>query len=182
MTVGKNRTRLAVEQMEDRCTPSALGGGLADHFPAQHAGPRAAVSSVRATHEHAVPIKLAYQCFGDISSSTASVTGFGTVLGHWTGQGQIDNAVVDPVADRAEISGTITVVTANGDQLFVSFTASWQLSTGEGTESINVTGGTGRFAGASGGGSLDCTITGDPALQTFSCDCKGNGTLILAHP
>jgi hypothetical protein len=181
MTAGKNAVRLAVEQMEDRCTPSALAGGLAGQFSAQHGGPHAAVSSVRATHEHAVPIKLAYHCFGDIGTSETTVSGFATLLGHWTAQGHIDDSVIDPVADRAAISGTITVVTANGDQLFVSFSSSWQLSTGKGEESFSVTGGTGRFAGASGSGSLDCIITGDPALQTFTCDCQGSGTLILVH-
>jgi hypothetical protein len=89
--------------------------------------------------------------------------------GPWTAQGHIDSAQVDPVADRAAITGTITVVTANGDQLFVSFSSSWQLSTGMGEELITITSGTGRFAGASGSGSLNCQITADPlvALQVL---------------
>jgi hypothetical protein len=180
MTAGKNRARLAVEQVEDRCTPSATLGGFADPFPAQHGGPHAVVSSVRATNEHAVPIKLTAQCFGDVSSLTASGKGFGTGgLGHWTALGHIDNFVSD--ADRATISGTLTVVAANGHQLFVSFTTSWELSTGKGEERITVTGGTGRFAGASGSAFLGCTVTRDPAAQTISCDCQGSGTLILAR-
>jgi len=80
---------------------------------------------------------------------TVRSTGFGTGgLGHYTALGHIDNTVIDLVADRAEYSGTFTVVTANGDLVFLSFTTSWQLSTGQGTHAITVTGGTGRFAGA----------------------------------
>lgn len=45
-----------------------------------------------------------------------------------------------------------------------------------------MTGGTGRFAGASGGGSaLDRTIRFDPATSTASCDCTGSDTLRLAR-
>jgi hypothetical protein len=183
MTVGKNRVRLAVEQVEDRCTPSALLNDPGIDFPAQHSGPRAATAaSASVTREHAVPMKLVVQCSADINSGNATVTGFGTILGPWTAQGHIDSAQVDPVADRAAITGTVTVVTANGDQLFVSFSSSWQLSTGKGEELITVTGGTGRFAGASGSGSLECQITADPSSPfKFSCNCEGSGTLILAH-
>jgi hypothetical protein len=182
MTAGTNRVRLALEHLEDHCTPSAAGGGLAANLPAQHGEPHEVAAIARASHEHAVSVKLTYRCLGDISTSTASASGFATHLGHWTGQGSVDSANIDPAADRGEVSGTLTVVTASGDKLFVSFTDTWQLSTGKGTESITVTGGTGRFAGASGGGTLDCIITGDAALQTFSCNCQGSATLILAHP
>ena len=181
MTAGKNRIRLAVESLEDRCTPSALGGGLADQLPAQHGVPHAAVSSVGATHEHVVPIKGTTNCFVDLSSMTVSSHGFATGgLGHWTALGHIDKVVMD--ANRAVYSGTFTVTTANGDLVFLSFTTSWQLSTGQGTHEIHVTGGTGRFVGASGDGIADCTITLDLESQTGTCHSEGSGTLILAHP
>src|SRR3954447_18539434 len=181
MTAGKNRVRLVLEHLEDHCTPSATGGGLAAHSPAHHGGLHEAAAIARASHEHAVPIKLSFQCSADVGSSTVSATGFGTHLGHWTAQGHIDSVVNDPIADRITIGATATVVTANGDQLFVSITASWQISTGLGEDTVVFTGGTGRFAGASGHATLDCTVTGDPASQTFACNCKGSGTLILAH-
>jgi len=188
MTVAKNRVRLALEQMEERCTPSALP--LAD-FAVDHGGPQSAqvgsrngdpdAQSVEAKHDHVFTTKVALQCSADLSSSSTSLTGFSTHLGHWTGQGHVDSVLLDPDADRGTISGTTTVVTANGDQLFVTFTTSWQLSTGQGHDSITVTGGTGRFAGASGSATLDCTVTADPASGTFSCNCQGSGTLILVH-
>jgi hypothetical protein len=182
MTAGKNRVRLAVEQMEDRCTPSALGGGLAAPSPAHHGGPHAAAAArVRAAHGHAVPVKVAFRCSVDISSGTVSTTGTGS-LGLYTFLGHMDSSRIDPVADLGVYSGTGTAVTARGGRVFFSFTTSWQLSTGRGTHFLIATGGTGRFAGASGSGSVDCTITADPASPTtFRCKSKGSGTLFLAH-
>jgi hypothetical protein len=93
--------------------------------------------------------------------------------------GRLDSARIDPAADQGEFRGAITVVTANGDQLFVSFTTQWRLSTGKGTETITVTGGTGRYAGASGHGIAACTITFDSATSTIRCNCVGAAFLIL---
>jgi hypothetical protein len=82
MTVGKNRVRLAVEHLEDRCTPSALGGGLAAPFPAPQGGPHAeAAALVRAAPGHAVPFKATFQCSVDLSSGTVSSTGSSTSFG-----------------------------------------------------------------------------------------------------
>jgi hypothetical protein len=79
-------------------------------------------------------------------------------------------------------SGTGTLTTAQGDQIFYSFTTSWQLSTGVGTHFITATGGTGRFAGASGSGTSDCTITPDPTSPfIYFCHTEGSGTLILPN-
>jgi hypothetical protein len=179
--ISAQRSQLQLEHLEDRCTPSTLLNDPWVDLPTHHGSPHvAAAASANATH--AVPIKLAIQCSADINTGIATVTGFGTILGPWTAQGHIDSAQVDPVADRAAITGTVTVVTANGDQLFVSFSSSWQLSTGKGEELITITGGTGRFAGASGSGSLECQITADPSSPfKFSCNCEGSGDLILAH-
>ena len=175
--------RPQLEPLEDRCTPGALGGGLADQLPAQQGGPHAAVSSAGATHEHAIPIKGTTNCFVDINSMTVTTHGFGTGgLGHYTALGHIDTFSFDLDTDQAVYSGTFTAVAANGDLVFFDFTTSWQLSTGQGTHEINVTGGTGRFAGATGEATLDCTITLDLASQTGTCLGQGSGTLILAHP
>jgi hypothetical protein len=172
--------------MEDRCTPSVLGGGLAAPSLAHHGRPHAgAAARVRAAHGHAVPIKTAFRCSVDFSALTVNTTGFASGgVGRWTALGHIiDKPVMDPVADLGVYSGTGTLVTAKGDRLFFSFTTSWQLSTGKGTHFLIVTGGTGRFAGASGSGSVDCTLTPDPASPTtFRCKSAGSGTLFLAHP
>jgi hypothetical protein len=183
MHAGKNRVRLALEQVEDRCTPSAIGGGLADQLPIQQGGPHAAVSSVVGpARTHTIPMEGTTNCVVDISSGIVNSHGFGTGgLGHWTALGQIDSSLLDLEADRAEYSGSFTVFTANGDKLFVDFTTSWQLSTGVGTHELTTTGGTGRFAGASGSGLMDCIITFDPATQTGTCRGQGSGVLILPN-
>jgi hypothetical protein len=183
MTAGKNRVRLAVEQMEDRCTPSVLGAGLTVPFPTPQGGLHAeAARRVGATNRHPIPIKVAFRCSVDFSSLTVSTTGVGTGLGRWTALGNIiGKPILDTVADLGVYSGTGTLVTAKGDQVFYSFTTSWQLSTGKGTHFLLATGGTGRFAGASGRGSVDCTLTPDPASPTvYRCKSAGSGTLILA--
>jgi hypothetical protein len=184
MTVGKNRVRLALEHLEDRCTPSAMGGGLAALSPALHSGPPAeAAALVRAADEHAIPIKVTFDCSVDISTGTVSSTGFGTGgLGHFTFLGHMDSLVIDPVADRGVYSGTGTGTTAQGDQVFFTFTTSWQLSTGIGTHFITATGGTGRFVGASGSGLSNCTITPDPTSPfIYFCHTEGSGTVILPN-
>ena len=131
---------------------------------------------------HAIPIKVAFRCSVDIGSGTISSAGFGTGgLGHWTSVEDIDNVVIDPVADRGVYSGTGTLVTGDGELLFFSFATSWQLSTGEGTHSFTCTGGTGRYAGASGGGTGNCILTVDLATQTATCISVGSGTLFLPH-
>ena len=179
MTVGKNRVRLAVEHLEDRCTPSAMGGGLAAPSPALQGGPPALAAALTAStpHEHAITGESSFQCSVDLSTGTVSSTGFSTGAGHWTALGHMDSLSIDPVADRGVYSGTGTLVTANGDQIFYSFTTSWQLSTGAGTHLITVTGGTGRFVGASGDGTSDCIITPDPASPfIYFCQSTGSGT------
>jgi hypothetical protein len=184
MTGYRNRTRLGLEQIEDRCTPSAVladpgvelpvhhGGSPVAQVAAGHAGPHAAAAT-----RQVVPVILTAQCSADLSTMKATATGFATHLGRWTAQGRIDKA--DFGADRAAVRGTLTIVAANGDKLFVSFSASWRLSTGKGTELITVTGGTGQYAGATGGAVLRCTMTVDPVAQTIACNCQGVGFLVL---
>jgi hypothetical protein len=55
------------------------------------------------------------------------------------------------------------------------------LATGPGQETVTFTGGTGRFAGASGSVSAVCDTTFDPATLAFECNSQGSGTLTLDH-
>jgi hypothetical protein len=184
MTVVKNRVRLALEQLEDRCTPSAMGGGLAAPSPALQGEPPALTAALTAgtPQEHAITGESFFQCSVDLSTGTVSSTGFSTGLGHWTALGHMDSLMIDPVTDRGVYSGTGTITTANGDQILYSFTTSWQLSTGVGTHVVTVTGGTGRFVGASGTGFSTCRITPDPASPfIYFCQSTGSGTLFLPN-
>ncbi|HET7038070.1 MAG TPA: hypothetical protein VFI42_20520 [Thermomicrobiaceae bacterium] len=75
-------------------------------------------------------------------------------------------------------NGANTLTAANGDQLFITFSGmvcatSPDFSSGHDTLTFTIVGGTGRFAGASGGGSLlsDFTLTSPTAgLATSTYD------------
>jgi hypothetical protein len=93
----------------------------------------------------------------------------------------MDSLSIDPAKDLGVYSGTGTMTTANGDQVFYTFTTSWQLSTGIGTHTVIVTGGTGRFAGATGSGTSDCIITPTASPFIYDCQSTGSGTVILPN-
>src|SRR4051794_24355978 len=177
-----HRARPQLERLGDRCTPSALLGNPSAHALADRGEPPAPTTAVDAgAPKQAVPIRLSAHIASD-GSLGVSLEGVGGHLGRWTGQGSLDSVVIDPVAGRGAVSGTVPIIAANGDRLFASFSASWDLTTGLGGVTITFTGGTGRFAGASGGASLVCHVTADPASPlTFECNNEGFGTLILAH-
>jgi hypothetical protein len=126
---------------------------------------------------------VTFHCSVDINAGIISSAGFGTGgLGHWTSQEQIDSSVIDLLADRGIYSGTGTLVTQKGDQVFFTFTTSWQLSTGEGTHVFTMTGGTGRLADVTGSGTGQCIITADLVSQTFTCKSEGSGIAVYPHP
>jgi hypothetical protein len=178
-----HRARVRLELLEDRCTPSTLLGAPSAQLLGHHRGPAAAhVAHFGANETHTVPITLSLRCAADISSMTWGAEGFGTLLGHWTARGQIDNIVSDPVANRIVISGTLTLVAANHDELFVSVSSAWDQSTPRVEDTVTFTGGTGKFAGATGHATLECSVTVDSTSPLkLSCDGKGSGVLILAH-
>jgi len=167
--------RLQLEPLEDRAAPSALSGApWADFAP--RGDPQAALVAV-AGMRHAVPIRIVAENAADIDAMTVRSTGVASHLGRWTAEGRIDEISLG--ADQVALGGSLTAVAANGDKLFVDFTASWRISTGVGEQVLIFTGGTGRFAGASGDATLACLGSGDPATLTFECNGQGSGTLIL---
>jgi hypothetical protein len=63
--------------------------------------------------------------------------------------------------------GSVTIVAANGDKVTFDYEGYLNALTGEGIGTFTITGGTGRFAGATGGGTFDALIdlsfaTGQP--------------------
>jgi hypothetical protein len=178
-----HRARVQLELLEDRCTPSALLGGPSVQLLSHHRGPAAThVAHFGANEGHTVPITLSLRCAADISSMTWGAEGYGTLLGHWTAQGQIDNITSDPATNRVVLSGTLTIVAANHDELFISISSAWDQSTSRVEDTVTFTGGTGKFAGASGHATLDCSVTVDSTSPLkISCVGKGSGFLVLAH-
>jgi hypothetical protein len=92
------------------------------------------------------------------TDASGVLTHLGKYTGHFEGSAQI-------VGGRTLVEGTFTLVAANGDQLTGTWTLNGSLPSGEvhtATVVLTITGGTGRFADASG------TIT-IPLLLTPSC-------------
>lgn len=78
-----------------------------------------------------------------------------------------------------ESSGTFVYVAANGDEVFASYDDTLCSAFGESAGSLQgtqtITGGTGRFEGASGGTMTNGTVD-DPAPNTFEIDSVGTIT------
>jgi hypothetical protein len=104
--------------------------------------------------------------------------GHGIRMGRVTAD--MSHCIIDDPAAVEFIDGRLTLTAASGDQVFATYSgvnvpAAGGLNLLEGT--FTITGGTGRFAGATGGGTL--TGTADPATGTGSGVL--DGTIVLAR-
>lgn len=98
------------------------------------------------------------------SDGTSQLSHFGTTTFH-------NDFTFTIAGDTITLTGTDTEVAANGDELVSTFTITSSLSTGEFTGVLAATGGTGRFADASG----TSTITGTTTIVSTV------GTVITTH-
>jgi hypothetical protein len=99
-----------------------------------------------------------------IATIIREAEGEATHLGHFTVSGEYFVNVLD-----ASATGTFTITAANGDQIFITSVGhSLQPPTlKETVEDVTVTGGTGRFAGATGSWFMDAHVAfvfGDPDI------------------
>jgi len=130
---------------------------------------------------HFAPINLHEHISSD-GSGMLRLSGVGTPLGRFSGHGTIDSSIFDPITNGISVGVTATFVAHNGDRLFASVTVSVDVTSGQGTESLIFTGGTGRFAGCSGQASGHCEAILNAATPLmFECDGRTSGTLHLAH-
>ncbi|MCI0462916.1 MAG: hypothetical protein L0Z62_38715 [Gemmataceae bacterium] len=160
--------RLRLESLEGRDVPSALALG-----DLNLAVPAALVAAHASTAEHSAPWKLqaegAVVGVNEDASFTIEWTGTSTLLGHYTATASM---VVS--GDGLTLSGSGSYTAANGDQLSFTYTthpdyplgSQWP-NPGHGTALI--TGGTGRFANASGGVDYSGVLNEDFTF-TFSHD------------
>jgi len=88
------------------------------------------------------------------SDGTSSLAHFGTTTFH-------NDFTISLAGDVFTLTGTDTEVAANGDELFSTFTVTGRLSTGRSTGVFTITGGTGRFADASGTFTIAATSVED---------------------
>lgn len=117
---------------------------------------------------------------GDLSF-TIDATGIGSHLGRTTSH--LDGALTLTGPNSFNINGTSTVVAANGDELYGTFSGSGTSDTAgnsEGPVTITVTGGTGRFENASGSyaGSFSQVVLGaDGTSLTLATDYSLRGRI-----
>jgi len=138
------------------------------------------VATAVSAAEASVPIKGTGKGIVRFDTATGALTveksGVSSQLGKYTVR-------IEGNATRSEDgvftgSGTATFVAANGDQLWGTFTSSGR--DGKTTSLITFTGGTGRFANASGTMTMDCDQ--GPARQegsvlVFDVNCTHQGTI-----
>ena len=131
--------------------------------------PMTASSAARADRSPSVPFRLELtgNANPDFSQGPCNVTntesGTGTAehMGKVTWSStEVANFCVDPSNPAtAAVTGTMVITAANGDQVTQSYLTTVNADFGAGTltatGTYQVTGGTGRFSGATGGGTVD---------------------------
>jgi hypothetical protein len=98
--------------------------------------------------------------FNGLFAPPANFTGGGPVT-HMGNTKQSGTLTLDPNMVGPGIFpgyGSVTITAANGDRLSFDYEGFLNAGTGEGTGTFAFTGGTGRFAGATGGGTFDALI------------------------
>ena len=112
-----------------------------------------------------------------VSDTTGTLSHLGTTTTHF-------EATLTPTGPSTfTVAGSFVTVAANGDQLFATFTGSGTLDASgnaTGTATSTFTGGTGRFAGASGtvtGPFSQVMISTTGTTSTFATDISLTGTI-----
>ena len=135
--------------------------------PADAAKPRPFRGRVTATWDN---------IFNGLFAPPATFVGGGPVthMGSTTQEGEL--FLLPPDENRVALGfGLVTVTAANGDQLTFDYEGELHAVTGEGLGTFTFTGGTGRFAGATGGGTFQALIdTSLPQQQPMKVILKGS--------
>jgi len=97
--------------------------------------------------------------FDGLFAPPATFAGGGPVTHMGLTQQQGTLVLEAPIADGVFPGyGSVTITAANGDQLTFDYVGLLFAATGEGVGTFTFTGGTGRFANATGGGTFDALI------------------------
>ena len=149
-----NRFRPSIDALENRDVPSGLTispPGWLD----PGAAPFIAAQSAGSANAQTRPFHLEESGSAVINGLTinASASGTATHLGAFTLTDTSTIVGIDPTAEGVILHvafGRADLEAANGDHLYASFSGSVNFTTGEGTLNFEWTGGTGRFADATG--------------------------------
>ena len=144
-------------------------------------GPSSLVSSAasrNATNGSALPFRGDLQATETAAGTQRHLTGSGeaTLLGRFTLSADFTVVPGPPVSTA---SGTATWTAANGDLIFTTLTGEAVITFPQAAivETHTITGGTGRFADATGAFLMDRSLN----LQTFASTASITGTINLGH-
>jgi len=116
--------------------------------------------------------------FNGLSPTGATFQGGGPVthMGNTTQKGTLFlQPTIAPLVFRG--SGTVTITAANGDDLILKYEGLLFAATGEGRGTFTLSGGTGRFANATGQGTFSALIdTSLPVNQPMTVELNGRIT------
>lgn len=150
-----SRTRLDIEELENRVTPARLSPIEVPGLEAILPGPalvRAVESAAAQSHDR--PFHLEESGTAVINPDgtiSASASGHATHLGAFTLHDTSTIVGIDTTNGLVlHVVGHADLKAANGDHLCASFSGSINMSAGTGTLNFEWTGGTGRFANATG--------------------------------
>jgi hypothetical protein len=179
MNAKRNSAQLGVERLDERCMPSAVLGNVPAHV-ASAVSLHVATGAAAVAKPRILPIVLSIKISSE-GSMPLKISGVGSGLGRFGGTGTLENVAYDPASNRVLGDGKATLVFKTGARLTLSFSVSASQTTHLGVSSIEFTGGTGRFVGATGGATMLCRSSGDPLTShIFECNSKGSGILLLA--
>lgn len=154
----RRRRAIGFETLESRKTPSTLAGGAAIHALATR--PAAFRGSGKEQLISFVP-----QQNGSILT-TGIATGRAIPIGAFSGE--VDTTVAP---DHLHAKAIATLMTQTGDQLVLSITGVYRASRStsqRGTFTFGIAGGTGKYAHATGGGTLSGTLNMATGSLTFT--------------
>lgn len=124
----------------------------------------------------AFKISASYDAIPTFTDTGASVVAAGSAIGTDIGAGQWnDTEFAAFTPDGFDITGNLTLTAANGDELFISYHATTPYpdpATGafNPAGTFTITGGTGRFANATGGGTLSAHANAGTPATTATLD------------
>jgi VCBS repeat-containing protein len=123
-----------------------------------------------------------------VNTTTGALTGEESGFANHLGKFTVDLQGTATISADGTVNGngTLTIVTANGDQLTGTFTVTGREPTL--TVAVTITGGTGRFAHASGTLTVTCVLSGPPRQEgqvlvlENNCTVEGRISYSKDHP
>ena len=113
----------------------------------------------------------------DVDPTTGDQLFFADISGNSSHLGRITGTATETLFAPDYVSFTVeaTQVAANGDKLFLTYQGAFIDADGDSVGTFRITGGTGRFAGASGSGTFVSLDGGDEVSERGTISTVGSG-------